>query len=67
MSKAKQYLAVALLAIVLLTSQIACDEDTSSGTGTGIGCISTACRDNCGGDMSCQIECCNGTRSSWSY
>lgn len=57
----KRYLLVALLFVTMLASQLACDEGSTTG------CKSTACRDSCGGDNACRIECCNGTRVSWTY
>jgi len=58
MEKAKRFLVVLLVAASLFLSQVACDDEAP-------GCKSTACRDSCGGDNSCRIECCNGTRSGW--
>jgi len=60
-NRVKRYLLVALLFVTMLASQLACDE------GGSLGCKSTACRDSCGGDSSCQIECCSGTRTGWQY
>ena len=59
-SRIKHYLLVALLAITMFGSQLACDEtiDSTRDIVGDIGCADTAARDACGGDTHCRIAAC---------
>lgn len=59
--KVKRYLVVLFVAVTLLVSQLACDEEidsTRKAIGT-VGCSDPAARDACGENTHCRIEACN--------
>ena len=59
-SRIKHYVLVALLAITMFGSQLACDEtiDTTREIVGDVGCADTAARDACGTSESCRIAAC---------